>query len=64
MLILARLASFVPLLGLFHVKRRAVEDDLLDTNRVVQIGLRGSGYEPGEVQWNKDQVYLTMRKEH
>ena len=62
MLVLAKLATFVPLLGLFHVNRRAVEDDLLDTNRVVQIGLRGSGYEPGEVQWNKDQVHLTKRK--
>ena len=60
MSVFAKLATFV---ALFYANRRAVEDDLLDTNRVVQIGLRGSGYEPGEVKWNRDQVHLITTKE-
>ena len=56
--------SKVGYFGIFTwFNRRAVEDDLLDTNRVVQIGLRGSGYEPGEVQWNRDQVHLVTEED-
>ncbi len=31
--------------------RRAIEEGLLDPKRVVQIGIRGSIYEPGEHDW-------------
>ena len=36
--------------------RRAVEEGLLDCQRVVQIGLRGSGYGPDDFEWAKEQV--------
>lgn len=36
--------------------RRAVEDGCLDCKRVVQIGLRGSGYSSTDYDWGKDQV--------
>ena len=36
--------------------RRAVEEGLLDCKRVVQIGLRGSGYTGQDYKWAKDQV--------
>lgn len=35
--------------------RRAIEEGLLDGRRVVQIGIRGSIYEPGEHDWAKAQ---------
>ncbi|TCR72734.1 agmatinase [Rhizobium sp. BK376] len=35
--------------------RRAIEEGLLDPKRVVQIGIRGSIYEPGEHSWAKEQ---------
>jgi len=35
--------------------RRAIEEGLLDPKRVVQIGIRGSVYEPGEHDWAKAQ---------
>ena len=35
---------------------RAVEEGLLDCKRVVQIGLRGSGYTTKDYQWGIDQV--------
>ncbi|MCB1377353.1 MAG: agmatinase [Alphaproteobacteria bacterium] len=35
--------------------RRAVEEGLLDPKRVVQIGIRGSIYEPGEHDWARAQ---------
>lgn len=31
--------------------RRAVEEGLLDPRRIVQIGIRGSGYGPGDLDW-------------
>jgi guanidinopropionase len=34
--------------------RRAIEEGLLDPKRIVQIGIRGSVYEPGEHDWAKD----------
>ncbi len=36
--------------------RRAVEDGLLDCDRVIQIGLRGGGYTPGDYDWAREQV--------
>ena len=35
--------------------RRAIEEGLLDPQRVVQIGIRGSIYEPGEHDWARKQ---------
>ncbi len=35
--------------------RRAIEEGLLDPKRAVQIGIRGSIYEPGEHRWAKEQ---------
>ena len=34
--------------------RRAIEEGLLDPKRVVQIGIRGSIYEPGEHDWARE----------
>ena len=36
--------------------RRAVEEGLLDCKRVIQIGLRGTGYTGNDYQWPEDQV--------
>ena len=36
--------------------RCAVEEGLLDCKRVVQIGLRGSGYSPTDYEWARKQV--------
>ncbi len=35
--------------------RRAIEEGLLDPHRVVQIGIRGSIYQPSEHDWARDQ---------
>ena len=35
--------------------RRAIEEGLLDPSRIVQIGIRGSVYDPGEHDWAKAQ---------
>ncbi|TDK39475.1 agmatinase [Rhizobium deserti] len=35
--------------------RRAIEEGLVDPKRIVQIGIRGSVYDPGEHDWAKDQ---------
>jgi len=35
--------------------RRAIEEGLLDPKRIVQIGIRGSIYDPGEHDWAKEQ---------
>ena len=35
--------------------RRAVEERLLDPKRVVQLGIRGSIYDPDEHGWARDQ---------
>ena len=40
--------------------RRAVEEQLLDPRRVVQIGLRGSGYSADEFQWGRDQGFRVI----
>lgn len=39
--------------------RRCVEEGLLDRERVVQIGLRGSGYSADAYGWSRAQVCST-----
>lgn len=43
--------------------RRAVEEGLLDCNRVVQIGLRGTGYSADEFDWGKEQGFTVIPAE-
>lgn len=43
--------------------RRAAEEGLLDGDRVVQIGLRGTGYDPDEYQWSRDQGFRVVQAE-
>lgn len=43
--------------------RRAVEEGLLDCDRVVQIGLRGTGYAPDEYDWSRDQGFRVVQAE-
>ncbi|MCC7077000.1 MAG: agmatinase [Acidimicrobiia bacterium] len=40
--------------------RRAVEEGLLDTARVVQIGLRGTGYSAGDFDWPRAQGFRVV----
>jgi arginase family enzyme len=39
--------------------RRAVEEGCLEGKRVIQIGLRGSGYSTTDYDWAKQQVKTT-----
>lgn len=43
--------------------RRAVEDGLLINDKVFQIGLRGTGYEPGDFDWGRDQGFTVFQAE-
>jgi guanidinobutyrase len=43
--------------------RRAVEEGLLDTERVVQIGVRGTGYHPDDFDWSRKQGFRVMPAE-
>eukprot|EP00061_Rhincodon_typus_P017589 g46348.t1 len=43
--------------------RRCVEEGLLDCKRVVQIGLRGSTYEPDGYLWSKEQGFRVVTGE-
>lgn len=43
--------------------RRAVEEGLLDTGRVVQIGLRGTGYSAGDFDWCRKQGFRVVTAE-
>jgi guanidinobutyrase len=43
--------------------RRAVEENLLDCKRVVQIGLRGSGYAADDFDWSRDQGFRVVTAE-
>jgi len=43
--------------------RRAVEDGLLQGDRVFQIGLRGTGYAPEDFQWSRDQGFTVVQAE-
>lgn len=44
--------------------RRAVEEGLLDTNRVAQIGLRGTGYADDDFDWPREQGFRVVTAEH
>ncbi|MSP83586.1 MAG: agmatinase [Alphaproteobacteria bacterium] len=43
--------------------RRAVEEGLLDGKRVVQIGLRGTGYAAEDFDWSRDQGFRVVQAE-
>ncbi len=43
--------------------RRAVEDGLLDCDRVVQIGVRGTGYAADDFDWSRDQGFRVVQIE-
>jgi guanidinobutyrase len=43
--------------------RRAVEEGLLDCKRVVQIGLRGTGYEADDFDWPRRQGFRVVQAE-
>ncbi|WP_290652045.1 agmatinase [Aquisalimonas sp.] len=43
--------------------RRAVEEDLLDCRRVVQIGLRGTGYAADDFDWPRQQGFRVVPAE-
>jgi guanidinobutyrase len=43
--------------------RRAVEEGLLDCNRVVQIGLRGTGYSAEDFDWGCEQGFRVVQAE-
>ena len=43
--------------------RRAVEENLLDNSRVVQIGLRGTGYAAEDFDWATDQGFRVVQAE-
>jgi len=43
--------------------RRAVEEGLLDTKRVVQIGLRGTGYAAEDFDWPREQGFRVVQAE-
>ena len=43
--------------------RRAVEENLLDCNRVVQIGLRATGYSDDDFDWPREQGFRVVQAE-
>ncbi|HEY9037730.1 MAG TPA: agmatinase [Roseovarius sp.] len=43
--------------------RRAVEDGLLLNDKVFQIGLRGTGYAPGDFDWGREQGFTVVQAE-
>ncbi len=43
--------------------RRAVEEDLLDCGRVVQIGVRATGYEADDFDWSRQQGFRVVQVE-
>jgi guanidinobutyrase len=43
--------------------RRAVEEGLLDCKRVVQIGLRGTGYAADDFDWSRQQGFQVVQAE-
>ena len=40
--------------------RRAVEEGLLEREKVTQIGLRGTGYSPEDFEWGRDQGFTII----
>ena len=43
--------------------RRAVEEGLLDNDRVVQIGVRGTGYAADDFDWSREQGFRVVQAE-
>ncbi len=43
--------------------RRAVEEGLLDCDRVVQIGMRGTGYAADDFDWSREQGFRVVQAE-
>jgi agmatinase len=43
--------------------RRALEDGCLQPERVFQIGLRGTGYEPDDFNWSRQQGFTVVQAE-
>lgn len=43
--------------------RRAMEEGLLDGNRVAQIGVRGTGYAADDFDWSRDQGFRVVQAE-
>lgn len=43
--------------------RRAHEEGLLQSDKVFQIGLRGTGYSPGDFDWSREQGWNVMQAE-
>lgn len=43
--------------------RRAVEENLIDPNKVVQIGVRGTGYAADDFDWSRDQGFKVVQAE-
>jgi len=43
--------------------RRAVEENLIDTARSFQIGLRGTGYAAEDFDWSRDQGFTVIQAE-
>ena len=43
--------------------RRAVEEGLLDPNRVAQIGVRGTGYAADDFDWSREQGFRVVQVE-
>ncbi len=43
--------------------RRAVEEGLLDTHRVAQIGVRGTGYAADDFDWSREQGFRVVQAE-
>lgn len=43
--------------------RRAVEENLLEPSRVVQIGLRGTGYSDDDFDWSRNQGFRVVQAE-
>lgn len=43
--------------------RRAVEEGLLDPHRVVQIGVRGTGYAADDFDWSREQGFRVVQAE-
>ncbi len=43
--------------------RRAVEEGLLDTHRVAQIGVRGTGYAADDFDWSREQGFRVVQVE-
>lgn len=43
--------------------RRAVDDGLLINDKMFQIGLRSTGYAPGDFDWGRDQGFTVVQAE-